>query len=44
MKKIVFTAAFIAFAAISTTVTAQKDKTVEKDKKESQEIIIRKKR
>jgi len=43
MKKFVFTAAIIAFAAISTTVIAQKEKTVEKDKKESQEIIIRKK-
>ncbi|MGB4844638.1 MAG: PDZ domain-containing protein [Ferruginibacter sp.] len=43
MKKLVFTAAIIGFAAITSTVTAQKDKVIEKDKKESQEIIIRKK-
>lgn len=45
MKKIVFTAAVICFAAITGTAIAQNDKDVkvEKDKKESQEIIIRKK-
>ncbi len=48
MKKIVFTAAIIAFAACTTTLTAQDDKMekesrVEKEKKQSQEIIIRKK-
>ncbi len=47
MKKIVFTAAILCFAAITTTVSAQDDKVVEKkaekDKKQTQEIIIRKK-
>lgn len=48
MKKIVFTAAIICFAAFTTTLTAQDDKGEkgakgEKDKKETQEIIIRKK-
>lgn len=45
MKKIVFTAAAFCFAAFTTTLTAQDDKGVkgEKDKKETQEIIIRKK-
>jgi serine protease Do len=48
MKKIVFTAAVMCFAAFTTTLTAQDDKgdkpyKTEKDKKESQEIIIRKK-
>ncbi len=48
MKKIVFTAAIICFAAFTTTLTAQDDKgdkgaKGEKDKKETQEIIIRKK-
>jgi serine protease Do len=48
MKKIVFTAAAICFAAFTTTLTAQDDKSDkgakgEKDKKETQEIIIRKK-
>lgn len=48
MKKIVFTAAAICFAAFTTTLTAQDDKgdkgvKGEKDKKETQEIIIRKK-
>ncbi len=48
MKKIVFTAAIIGFAAFTTTLTAQDDKgdkgaKADKEKKESQEIIIRKK-
>jgi serine protease Do len=48
MKKIVFTAAAICFAAFTTTLTAQDDKgdkgaKADKDKKETQEIIIRKK-
>ena len=48
MKKIVFTAAVICFAAFTTTITAQDDKGVkgdkgDKGKKETQEIIIRKK-
>ena len=48
MKKIVFTAAAICFAAFTTSLTAQDDKgdkgvKGEKDKKETQEIIIRKK-
>ena len=48
MKKIVFTAAIICFAAFTSTLTAQDDKgdkgaKGEKDKKETQEIIIRKK-
>jgi len=48
MKKIVFTAAAICFAAFTTTLTAQDDKGEkgekgDKDKKQSQEIIIRKK-
>lgn len=48
MKKIMFTAAAICFAAFTTTLTAQDDKgdkgaKGEKDKKETQEIIIRKK-
>ena len=48
MKKIVFTAAIICFAAFTTNLTAQDDKgdkgaKDEKDKKETQEIIIRKK-
>lgn len=48
MKKIVFTAAAICFAAFTTTITAQDDKGEkgqkgDKEKKESQEIIIRKK-
>jgi len=48
MKKILFTAAIICFAAFTTTLTAQNDKgdkgsKSDKDKKESQEIIIRKK-
>ena len=45
MKKIVFTAAIICFAAFTTTLTAQDDKGEkgEKGKKETQEIIIRKK-
>ena len=48
MKKIVFTAAAICFAAFTTTLIAQDDKgdkgaKGEKDKKETQEIIIRKK-
>lgn len=43
MKKIVFTAAIICFAAFASTVTAQKEKVFEKDKKETKEIIIRKK-
>ena len=48
MKKIVFTAAIMCFAAFTTTLTAQDDKgdkgaKGEKDKKETQEIIIRKK-
>lgn len=47
MKKIVFTAAMLCFAAFTTTVSAQDDKVVEKktekDKKQTQEIIIRKK-
>jgi serine protease Do len=48
MKKIVFTAAIICFAAFTTTITAQDDKgdkgtKGDKDKKETQEIIIRKK-
>jgi serine protease Do len=42
MKKIVFTAAFMCFAALTTTTIAQDDKG-EKGKKETQEIIIRKK-
>lgn len=42
MKKIVFTAACIAFAAFTTTSIAQ-DKKSDKGKKETQEIIIRKK-
>lgn len=44
MKKIVFTAALMCFAAF-TTLTAQDDKGAksDKDKKETQEIIIRKK-
>lgn len=42
MKKIVFTAACIAFAAFTTTSIAQ-DKKGDKEKKETQEIIIRKK-
>jgi serine protease Do len=46
MKKIIFTAAIICFAACSTTLTAQDDKGVkgdkgDKEKKETQEIIIR---
>ena len=40
MKKIVFTAAIICFAALSSTSIAQE---VDKEKKETQEIIIRKK-
>jgi serine protease Do len=48
MKKIVFTAALFCFAAFTTTITAQDDKGEkgekgDKVKKESQEIIIRKK-
>jgi serine protease Do len=52
MKKIIFTAAIICFAAFTTTVTAQdekvekaekKEKKEKAEKKESQEIIIRKK-
>lgn len=48
MKKIVFTAALMCFAAFTTTLTAQDDKgdklfKTEKDKTETQEIIIRKK-
>ncbi len=48
MKKIIFTAAIICFAAFTTTLTAQNDKMDkgekgDKGKKESQEIIIRKK-
>lgn len=48
MKKIVFTAAIMFFAAFTTTLTAQDDKgdklfKTEKDKTETQEIIIRKK-
>lgn len=45
MKKFVFTAAAICFAAFTTTLTAQDDqiKKEEKDKKQTQEIIIRKK-
>ena len=48
MKKIVFTAAIICFAAFTSTLTAQDDKgdkgaKGDKDKKETQEIIIRKK-
>lgn len=48
MKKIVFTAALICFAAFSTTTSAQEDKGVKGDKgdkgtKETQEIVIRKK-
>ena len=43
MKKIVFTAAVICFAAIATTVSAQDDKVTKKEKKDVQEIIIRKK-
>ena len=43
MKKIVFTAAVFGFVAMTTTVLAQDEKSKEKDKKESQEIIIRKK-
>jgi serine protease Do len=44
MKKFVFTAALFAFAACTTTLFAQEDKVKEdKEKKQSQEIIIRKK-
>jgi serine protease Do len=47
MKKIVFTAAVICFAAFATTVSAQDDKKEEKvtkkEKKDVQEIVIRKK-
>lgn len=48
MKKFVFTAAAICFAAFTTTLTAQDDKgdkgeKGEKDKKQTQEIVIRKK-
>jgi serine protease Do len=48
MKKIVFTAAIMCFAAFTSTLTAQDDKgdkgaKTDKDKKETQEIIIRKK-
>ena len=43
MKKIVFTAAIVCFAAIATTVTAQDDKVTIKEKKNVQEIVIRKK-
>ncbi len=48
MKKIVLTTAIICFAAITTPLTAQDDKgdkvaKADKDKKETQEIIIRKK-
>ncbi len=46
MKKTVFIAALVCFAAFTTTVTAQNeklDKVIEKDKKETQEIVIRKK-
>jgi serine protease Do len=45
MKKFVFTAAAICFAAFTTTLVAQDDKGEkgEKDKKQTQEIIIRKK-
>ena len=45
MKKIVFTATAICFAAFTTTLTAQDDKGEkgDKGKKETQEIIIRKK-
>ncbi len=45
MKKIVFTAAAICFAAFTTTITAQNDKITktEKEKKQTQEIVIRKK-
>jgi serine protease Do len=48
MKKIVFTAAAICFAAFTTTLTAQDDKGEkgekgEKERKQTQEIIIRKK-
>ena len=48
MKKFVFTAAIICFAAFTTSITAQDDKGVkgdkgDKGKKETQEIIIRKK-
>ena len=48
MKKIVFTAVIMCFAAFNTTLTAQDDKgdklfKTEKDKTETQEIIIRKK-
>ena len=42
MKKIIFTAVIMCFAAFTTTLTAQDDKG-EKGKKETQEIIIRKK-
>lgn len=43
MKRIFFTAAIVSLAAVTTSVTAQDDKVIEKDKKASQEIIIRKK-
>jgi len=45
MKKIVFTAAAICFAAFTTSLKAQDDKVTktEKEKKETQEIVIRKK-
>ena len=42
MKKIIFTAVIMCFAAFTNTITAQDDKG-EKGKKETQEIIIRKK-
>jgi len=48
MKKIIFTAAIVAFAALTTPLTAQDEKgdkeiRIEKEKKQNQEIIIRKK-
>ncbi len=48
MKKIIFAAAILCFAALTATVSAQDEKVIEKkatgkDKKETQEIIIRKK-
>lgn len=45
MKKFVFTAAFLSAAAFTTTVIAQDDKLqkTEKEKKQTQEIVIRKK-
>ncbi len=43
MRKIVFTAAIICFAALSSTSIAQEGNKVDKEKKETQEIVIRKK-